>query len=342
MKTIKLLCIAGAALLVLNGCGGGGGSPGTTFPGNGNSGSGVSTGVPSQSKMSVALDKYNIDWLNFNDKIKITVRISDTAGNPVPAGTKVNFVTEGSTVVSQCVLAGRNVTNGAVTETLSECSVDFSPLSNAPIDGSATVLVYLEGEEAYNDLDGDRKFSAGDTYYEGGRLFRDDDDDGVYTPGVDMFTLSGAGAGSSACVKSTGIFNSEDLEPLSVDNTCDGKWGKTYVRAQVYIPVSYAQYVGIRDGGTRNNNRVVLSYSQAPGSAESAAVAGSTVSVVSVTGVVGCTGVTVVPATVPTNATGPYAHRLIPSPSALACAGAAVTVKIDSNGASADQKTITF
>lgn len=342
MKTIKLLCVAGAAVLVLNGCGGGGGSPGTTFPGGGNGGTNVSTGVPSQSKMSIALDKYNIDWLDFNERIQVTVRISDTAGNPVPAGTRVNFVSEeGSTVVSHCFLAGRTVTTGASTETISECSVEFSPLSNAPIDGSATVLAYLEGEEAYSDADGDRKFSSGDTFFEGGRLFRDDNEDGFYTPGIDLFTLSGPGVGSSACVESSGIFNSDRLLPLSVANTCDGKWGKTYVRAQVYIPVSYAQYVGIEDAGTISAERYVRSFSQAPGGVKSAAVAESSVEVVSVTGGTGCT-VTVSPEEVPGNAVGPYLHKLDPSPSAVACAGAQVTVRIDSDGASSDQVTVTF
>ncbi|RZI84022.1 MAG: hypothetical protein EOP38_10625 [Rubrivivax sp.] len=93
MKTIKLLCVAGAAVLALNGCGGGGGDPGTGFgdgsgSGDGNGGSG-STGEPS---ISVALVDgggavINPPVITGGTAFKVKVTLKDGAGAAITSKT---------------------------------------------------------------------------------------------------------------------------------------------------------------------------------------------------------------------------------------------------------------
>lgn len=322
--------VAAALVVLMSGCGGGGSDAGTSpfGPNDGNNGSPVSTAVASQSKMSYAVDQYALDWLDFDAEANITIRIADTAGNPLPAGTKVYFVAEAGTVESSCSLVGRTTSGG---EEISECSVKFSPLANLPLDGYATVLAYLEGEEAYLDQDGNRRYTSGEPYFEGGAMFRDDDSSGSYDVGVDNFLISsGPGIGSSACRQDSGIFSNPSITPFSKDGTCDGKWGKTYVRAQIRFPISSNLSVGVEDGGTDSNGvRYVTSYSEALGSnpvRKVAPVAGATLT--ATTNAAGCT-VDVSNSPVPSNLISPFDHALIPSGT---CAGATVTVTIDSNG----------
>lgn len=331
MKQIIKHSLVAAAAMMLVACGGGGDNAGSCkygtscTPAADNSATKVSTGVASQSKMSFAVDDYALDWLDFDAKAAITVRIADTAGNPLPAGTKVNFVAEAGTVSSTCTLVGKTTTSG---EQLSECSVDFSPLSNTPADGYATVLVYLEGEEAYLDLNGDHAYTAGEPYYEGGTLFRDDNESFAYESGSDMFLLSAVGSGTSACRRDTGIFTNDDVTPYSPTNSCDGKWGKTYVRAQIRFPISTTVNVDVDDAGTISGQRYVEVYSVALGGSTHVSPVSGTSVAVSVSGGTGCT-VNLSETTTPKNSVGP---RLIQLIQAGGCSGATATITVVSGG----------
>ena len=105
--------------------------------------------------------------------------------------------------------------------------------------------------------------------------------------------------------------------PLSVDNSCDGAWGRSLVRASVYLPVSDPRYLDadIVSGSVRVWSQF--------GSNRMAAPSGTTVTVK--TQPTGCT-VAVSPASVPTTAVLPTLHTL--SSTGATCAGGAVGIEV--------------
>ncbi len=319
-----------------SGTGGGTGAGGTTPPSGGSVAGGgisnVSSGQPNQRSMSLSVEKYNLDWSIDGDITTVTVRVTDTAGNPVPDGTSVQFSAQGGQIQTSCKLSG--VKQG--TATISSCSVTFATQNQRPLNGFVSVIAWLEGDEAYIDSDGNGQYTAGEPFFDSGRLFRDDDLSFDYTPGVDELnfgaTIAGSpGLGSSACGPNAGAsgaaatpatFGFQGLDtPFSVNATCDGVWGRTLVRARTVLAVSDPRSLGIRavPGGVE----VFTQWSSDPLNA-AAAPAGTTVSVISAPE--DCT-VVVSPPTVATNAIAPTTHRLTPAITNGTCSGRTVTVK---------------
>lgn len=336
-------CLAVLTLAILAACGGGGGSAGAPIFGDGSGSSGggsagggstgggggavsdVSTGVPSQKSISISAEKYALDWSQDGAQTTVSVRVTDTAGNPVPEGTVVQFSTEGGQIQKSCQLTGVTV-NGS---TISQCSVTFSTQNRRPADGYVSILAWLEGEEAYVDLNGNGRYDAGEPFWDSGRLFRDDNESLAYDFGVDELnvgtSLTGAmGLGTAACDPPTGYGSYLNLQsiPLSEPNTCDGKWGKTLIRTWMVLPVSdpRALRVAPASSPTGEPGTFVRVYSEF-GTNHTAAPAGTTVSVQGAP--TGCT-VQVSPAEVSVGAVGPTYHRL--TPSGTGCSGASLTV----------------
>lgn len=311
-----------------------GGTTTTPTSGGSTAGGGISnasTGQPNQRSMSLAVEKYALDWSKDGDTTTVTVRITDTAGNPVPDGTAVQFSSDGGQIQTSCKLSG--VKQG--TATISTCNVTFATQNQRPLSGYVAIVAWLEGDEAYIDLDGNGAYTPGEPFYDTGRLFRDDDLSETYTPGVDELNLGSTvvgspGIGTSACGPNAGTsgmtvtpatfgFRNIDI-PTSVDNTCDGVWGRTLVRARTYLPVSDPRYLGIQAvaGGVQTYSL----WSQDPNK-PAAAPAGTTVSVVSAPA--NCT-FAIAPSTVAVNQVGPTTHFLTPEVSGT-CASGTVTVK---------------
>jgi hypothetical protein len=355
MRMIKGM-LAAAFALALAACGGGGcdagsspltgaaacsaseaasGNTGTTPPSGGSTAGGgisnVSSGQPNQRSMSLSVEKYALNWGLDGDTTTVTVRVADTAGNPVPDGTAVQLSSSGGQVQTSCRLTG--VASGA--STISQCSVTFATQNQRPLNGFVAISAWLEGDEAYIDRNGDGKYTPGEPFYDTGRLFRDDDINGIYTPNVDELNLgstviSSPGLGTSSCGPNAGTsglavtdatFGFRDNSvPTSVTGTCNGAWGRTLVRASTYLPVSDPRFLAIDQapGGVIVSSQ----WSSDPANA-SAAPAGTTVSVVSAPA--GCT-FNISPPTVPNNSIMPTFHRLTPSVSGTCNAGQ-VTVK---------------
>ena len=349
MKQLARCIAMGAGALALAACGGGGGGgsslyagPGASGPtggGTGSTGGGgisqVSTGVPTQRSMSLSAEKYALNWSFDGDVASITVRITDTAGNPVPDGTPVQFSTEGGQILTSCRLTG--VTQGATT--ISACSVTFSTQNLRPLDGLVTILAWMEGQEAFIDLNGNGSFDSGEPFYESGRIYRDDNTNAIYSPGIDELNVGGTvasspGLGTLPCGASPGYtetsfgFSSADpanfylgTAPYSVPDTCDGQWGRTLVRGSVTFPVSDPRVMQILVSGPRE---VVLfsDFALASGSSSNptAAPAGTTVSVVAPPA--GCT-IVITPPAVSVTAVAPTFHTLVTTGT---CSGS-VTVK---------------
>lgn len=257
------------------------GSPsGGTTPGGGIST--VSSGVPNQRFMSISVEKRALNWSVDGDTTDIRVSVADSAGNPVPAGTVVQFSTEGGQIQTSCALTG--VAQGA--STISACSVTFSTQDFRPLDGFVRVVAWLDGQEAFLDSNADGMYTSGEPFVNSGAIFRDDDDDGVFTQGVDELNIAGTiagqpGIGSGACAADATV--PVNSLPLSVADTCDGGWGRTLVRASTRLPVSNESTLGARVSGAN-----VTVFSTFNG-VEVAAPTGTTLTVRSTP--VGCTAV---------------------------------------------------
>jgi hypothetical protein len=251
--------MAMVALLTAS-CGGGGGDAGTPPFGNGDGGTGggggspttpgggispVSNGVPSQRFMSISVETYNLDWSFDGITTSVQVFVADTAGNPVPNGSVIQFSTEGGQVVTSCTTSG--IQNG--TSTISGCSVTFNTQDYRPVDGYARIIAWMVGQEAYKDLNANGQYDQGEPFIDSGRIFRDDDDSGDYSPSfdelvVDSTTTSQPGMGTSACVLPADLPNVNEIA-LSVQDTCDGQWGSTLIRRTVTLPVSDPRFLSV-------------------------------------------------------------------------------------------------
>ncbi len=338
MKQIVKHSLVAAAAMMLVACGGGGDNAGACKYGTSCTASNTDTaaspatnGVANQGKLTIALEKWALNWTDQDDESGITVTVANTAGGPSPAGTTVWFNAEAGFLDSNsCVLQGKTSSGSE----FAQCSVTFKPGNAAivPTDGYATVLVYMEGEEAYVDVDSSKSYTQGDFLYETGDIFRDDDNDQIWTPislgGIDTFSLKGAGSGSSACRQDPGIINNLALKPSSIDGTCDGKWGKTYISAQVYIPISRQGAVGVAGVGVVSPGVYeFISFSVAPGNVRVAPVADTSVTI---TGSGACTVGAVSNASTPSNAVEPVSHLFTYDPAT--CSGTTVVVSADSGG----------
>jgi hypothetical protein len=355
----RLSALVPAVALVA--CGGGGGdslftpsssaSAPTTAASGGTGGGGaaagggistVSSGVPSQRSMSLSVEKYALNWSVDGDTTTITARITDTAGNPVPNGTPVQFSTEGGQVQTSCALTG--VMQG--TTTISACSVNFATQNLRPLNGLITVLAWLEGQEAFIDLNGNGAYDSGEPFYDTGRLFRDDNTNAAYDAGVDELNVGGTvttapGLGAATCGvypgTSTATLDATSFgfslpapsfyflgsAPASVPATCDGQWGRTLVRGSVTLPVSDPRTMSIVAVAARRV-RVSADFAAANlrPSTPTAAPAGTAVSLVG-TPPMNCT-IEITPPAVSVVAVLPTVHDLVAT--GTGCAGS-VTVR---------------
>jgi hypothetical protein len=221
----------------------GGGGGGTTTPGGGIST--VSNGVASQRFMSISVETYNLDWSFDGKTTSIQVFVADTAGNPIPNGSVIQFSTEGGQVVTSCATTG--IQNG--TSTISGCSVTFNTQDYRPTDGYVRVIAWMVGQEAYKDLNANGQYDQGEPFIDSGRIFRDDDDSGTYSATfdelvVDSTLTSQPGQGTSACVLPADLPNVNEIA-LSVQDTCDGQWGTTLIRRTVVLPVSDPRFMTV-------------------------------------------------------------------------------------------------
>lgn len=353
MKQIIKHSLVGAAAMMLVACGGGGDDAGsckygTSCNANAVDGTGVSkvsTTQATQKSMSFSAEDYQLDWSIDGKESTVTIRVADTAGNPLPAGTVIQFSVSGGQIEKTC-------TTGNATDGSSGCTVSFTTANPRPANGLVSVVAWLVGEESYKDLNGNGKYDQGEPFYESGTLFRDDDGSGDYTPNVDEIVVSNTlsdsqiGVGTSACRQDS---QAEPTEiPLSVPNSCDGVWGKTLVRSQAYFAVSDPRNLDIETATTNNagqslsGSNWVRVFTRAPdGTSKVAAVSGTTVSVAPASGTLPANcSLSILPSTsVSSTAVLPTYHRVaISGPS---CVGESVIVTATS-GAFSQQVSLTL
>ena len=111
----------------------------------------VSTGVPDQNSISLALSSHNPEALAYdNETVTVTARLADRFNNPVPDGTAVYFTTEGGAIEPGCVTKQGT------------CSVTWTSQEPRPIDHRVTIMAVAVGDESFSDEDGNGTYSDSD------------------------------------------------------------------------------------------------------------------------------------------------------------------------------------
>lgn len=140
----------------------------------------VSTGIPVQTHMSIALATHNLSLAYSHDGMtdSVTVHVADRYGNPPATGTNILFTTNSGTIDGSCA------TNAA-----GACSVTWTSAGNRPTTDTLDVLAhvhilaYTAGEEHYTDVNSDNVFDNGDAFSVSAS--GDDQFDGLNEPGAD-------------------------------------------------------------------------------------------------------------------------------------------------------------
>ena len=188
-----------------------------------------------------------------------------------------------------------------------------------PFDGTVTIIAWMDGEEAYRDVNGNGKFDSGEPFIDSGRVFRDDDNSQSETASDELVvdtTLTGSpGIGSLACEAAPASVNVNEV-PLSVSNTCDGIWGKTLIRRTITFPVSDPRFLQIASVPSVGVRVSTFGYS-----VPVAAPAGTTVNALNAPA--GCT-VVVSPSEVGNTEIAPTTHKIVGTGT---CSGQSVLVE---------------
>lgn len=207
----------------------------------------VAVGLPSQLNFSLSQQTRNIEGMNI-DGTPNTYNIiaSDRSGNPVPAGTSINFITEGGQVES--------IKQTQLVAGIARTSAAFVSADPRPADGRVTVTAYALGEESFIDQNGNNAYDPGEPFQDLGNLFKDRIFNGTYESLLDEFIPTNI-ANLSACllpINSGGVVRAVtpveaallafDASVPSVGGmTCSGDWsgaGRVYVRRAIETVLS--------------------------------------------------------------------------------------------------------
>ena len=142
----------------------------------------ISTGLPDQKSMSIALEKFNPASWNYNGITSdVSMLLADAYNNPAPDGTAVYFTTEGGSIQPSCTTTG-----GA-------CKVVWTSQSPRPprkSDDNSIERILCLGV-APNELDACESERAGRSTIlattVGNESFKDTNGNGIYDLGIDLF-----------------------------------------------------------------------------------------------------------------------------------------------------------
>lgn len=136
----------------------------------------INAGLPTQRAFSFSAETYNVDgWSRDGTESSIRLQLNDRFGNPVPDGTVINVVTEGASVIP----ANCTTLSGV-------CNVKFVSSNFRPSNGRVTVVAYAQGEESFDDQNGDSVYTlAGDgpNFQDLGPVFVDKNENSIMDTG---------------------------------------------------------------------------------------------------------------------------------------------------------------
>jgi hypothetical protein len=203
----------------------------------------IAVGLPSQSNFSLSQKTHNIEGYNIDGIANTyTIIASDRLGNPVPAATAINFVTEGGQIEA--------IRQTALSNGLSSATANFQSASPRPADGRVTVLAYALGEESFLDTNGNNVYDTGEDHQDLGDVFLDRLYNVSYNAAEDQFIALGV-SGTDACNLAASTLLRLDASMPSrtatqagaAQPTCTSGWGRAYVRraAQTVLSTSAAR-----------------------------------------------------------------------------------------------------
>ncbi|EGT3626841.1 hypothetical protein FAP94_10640 [Morganella morganii] len=230
----------------------------------------VNTGLPQQLGFSLSTTVFNPEAGDFNgETATITIRASDSFGNPAPDDTAVNFTTEGGQIPTSCVTK-----NGT-------CSVVWTSQSARVPDHRITILAYALGHETFFDTNGNNIFDDADIskdingtavtdlacltnsgvakkctgngmdieaylpsgFSDLGDAFRDDNEDGIWNLGEKYLNTKN----SDTYLSADGKFNGPQCESTLCGK---GQANKTYIRKALVMSMSGSQaYISVMQDG---------------------------------------------------------------------------------------------
>lgn len=141
----------------------------------------IGGGVPSATHFNLATTRLNLDGLVWsNRQATISAFIADRFGNyNILTGTSVSFYTEAGAIDRSNVTDATGATS-VILRTQAPNPVDVPPIgSSNQADGWVTVLATVQGEEAFNDSNGNGVYETSESFTDLGEPFIDKDDDGV-------------------------------------------------------------------------------------------------------------------------------------------------------------------
>jgi len=209
----------------------------------------VAVGLPSQLNFSLSQGTRNIEGYNI-DGTPNTYQIiaADRSGNPVPAGTSINFVTEGGQVEA--------IKQTQLVSGIARTTANFVSSEPRPVDGRVTITAYALGEESFLDLNGNNARDVNEPFQDLGNIFKDRNFDGRFDAAVDEFVPLAVNNSSSCAVPGNDLLLLNTSIP-SVPGTCDGLWsgaGQVYVRraAETVLSTSGARPLWANTSGLSN------------------------------------------------------------------------------------------
>ena len=111
----------------------------------------VGTGLPDKNSFDISFSELNPQAWRYNGVVVgINVYAADHFNNPVPDGTAISLVTEGGAVGANCL------TEDGV------CNVEWISQDPRPQDGRVTLMAFVEGEESFNDANGNGFYDQGE------------------------------------------------------------------------------------------------------------------------------------------------------------------------------------
>lgn len=129
----------------------------------------IHAGLPTSRTFSFAPEVYNPNGMHRDGtSTGIRVQLNDRFGNVVADGTSISFVSEGASVIpSRC-----KTVSGV-------CTVNFVSSEFRPANGRVTVLAFAQGEEAFDDTDGNNLYTLGERFDDLGFIFIDKNENGA-------------------------------------------------------------------------------------------------------------------------------------------------------------------
>lgn len=221
-------------------------SSGTTTVATVSSNLSVAVGLPSQLNFSLSQSTKNIEGYNIDGTPNVYAIIAaDRSGNPVPAGTSINFTTEGGQIVQSALTQ--------LVDGIARASVNFVSAQPRPVDGRITITAFALGEESFEDRNGNNIYDFGEPFQDLGDVVKDRLFNNDFDPTEDEFvSLNGS---SAVCVPPPNTRLGLDSSIPTRLDTCDGVWsgaGKVYVRraAETVLSTSTARPLWFETGGT--------------------------------------------------------------------------------------------